>query len=204
MKIFVVLALFVLWFIGCNREVGYEPRNGDIIFQTSQSPQSVAIQKATKSRYSHMGIVFVENGQARVFEAVEPVKTTPLHEWISRGKNEHFVVKRLKRADELLTNESLERMKVIGKTKFLNLHYDKYFQWSDERIYCSELVWKVFKEAVGVEIGKLGTLGGFDLSDPVVQKLMFERFGGPVPEGEPVIAPVTMYESELLETVYEN
>ncbi len=204
MKIFVVLALFVLWFIGCNREVGYEPRNGDIIFQTSQSPQSVAIQKATKSRYSHMGIVFVENGPARVFEAVEPVKTTPLHEWISRGKNEHFVVKRLKRADELLTNESLERMRVIGETKYLNLHYDKYFQWSDDRIYCSELVWKVFKEAVGVEIGKLGSLGDFDLSDPTVQKLMFDRFGGPAPEDEPVIAPVTMYESDLLETVHEN
>ncbi len=28
----------------------YEPRNGDIIFQTSTSAQSLAIRKATKSR----------------------------------------------------------------------------------------------------------------------------------------------------------
>jgi hypothetical protein len=35
----------------------YEPRNGDIIFHTSRSAQSVAIQLATQSRYSHMGIV---------------------------------------------------------------------------------------------------------------------------------------------------
>jgi hypothetical protein len=40
---------------GCGR---YQPRNGDIIFQTSLSDQSVAIQAATKSPYSHLGIVY--------------------------------------------------------------------------------------------------------------------------------------------------
>jgi hypothetical protein len=33
-------------------------QNGDIIFQTSQSGQSKAIQIATDSKYSHMGIVY--------------------------------------------------------------------------------------------------------------------------------------------------
>ena len=33
-------------------------RNGDLIFQTSQSAQSRAIQLATHSAYSHCGILF--------------------------------------------------------------------------------------------------------------------------------------------------
>lgn len=35
-----------------------EIQNGDIIFQTSTSGQSKAIQIATGSKYSHMGIIY--------------------------------------------------------------------------------------------------------------------------------------------------
>ena len=55
-------------------------KNGDLIFQTSLSSQSQAIQLATNSKYSHCGIVYIENGQFYVFEAIQPVKTTPLDE----------------------------------------------------------------------------------------------------------------------------
>ena len=203
MKKCVVLVLLLLGCSGCNGEAGYSPKNGDIIFQTSQSTQSIAVQKATKSRYSHMGIVYVENGQGMVFEAVEPVKSTPLKEWTARGENGHYVVKRLARADELLTLPILKSMRKVGE-KYVGKPYDIYFQWSNDRIYCSELVWKVFQEAVGVEIGEMQTLGELDLSDPVVKKLMFDRFGGPAPAGEPVISPVAMFDSDLLVFVYEN
>ena len=150
-----------------------------------------------------MGIVYVENGQGVVFEAVEPVKSTPLKEWVARGENGHYVVKRLAQVDELLTSKTLKSMRKVGE-KFAGKPYDIYFQWSNERIYCSELVWKVFQESVGVEIGELQTLGTFDLSDPEVEKLMFDRFGGPAPDGEPVISPAAMFDSDLLVSVYEN
>ena len=55
-----------------------EVRDGDLIFQTSLSRQSEAIQKATKSRYSHCGLIFRKGGGFVVYEAVQPVKTTPL------------------------------------------------------------------------------------------------------------------------------
>ena len=42
------LALLCL-LAACARDGGYEPRNGDIVFQTSRSSQSLAIQLATKS-----------------------------------------------------------------------------------------------------------------------------------------------------------
>jgi hypothetical protein len=64
-----------------------EIKNGDLIFQTSLSEQSKAIQSATKSKYSHCGIIYRENKQYYVFEAVQPVKATALDRWIARGEN---------------------------------------------------------------------------------------------------------------------
>ena len=58
-----------------------ELQDGDIIFQTSKSSQSKAIQLATNSKYSHCGLIFKrKNGQDDwcVIEAVQPVKWTPL------------------------------------------------------------------------------------------------------------------------------
>jgi uncharacterized protein YycO len=186
--------------LACNRG-DYQPRDGDIIFHTSRSAQSLAIQKATGSRYSHMGIVYLEDGQPMVFEAVEPVKLTPLATWIARGVNGHYVVKRLADAETLLTPEALQRMLDIGKT-FEDRHYDLAFEWSDDRIYCSELVWKIYQRALGIEVGQLRTISDFDLSDPLVQAKVRERYGGPPPADETVISPADIYASDLLVTVF--
>ena len=60
-------------------------RDGDVIFQTSHSSQSLAIQRATGSPYSHMGLVFVRDHGPYVFEAEATVRFTPLDRWIHRG-----------------------------------------------------------------------------------------------------------------------
>jgi cell wall-associated NlpC family hydrolase len=144
-------------------------QNGDLIFQTSRSAQSKAIQAATKSKYSHCGIVYQVGENFFVFEAVQPVKLTPLQQWISRGKNGHYVIKRLRNADKILTDATLKKMKTEGE-KFVGKNYDLTFEWSDEKIYCSELIWKIFQRAAGIEIGKLEILGNFDLSHESVKK----------------------------------
>ncbi|MBP0020144.1 MAG: YiiX family permuted papain-like enzyme [Cyanobacteria bacterium SBLK] len=199
LKILPILVVVLGFFnYGCSEE--YEAQNGDIIFQTSRSSQSLAIQRATNSKYSHMGIIYIKGDRAFVYEAVEPVKLTPLNEWIDRGERGHYAIKRLVNAREKLTPEALEKMLAIGKT-FENKHYDLYFEWSDDRIYCSELVWKIYKRALDIEIGKLQTLGEFDLSDPIVQEKVRERFGDSIPHNETVISPAAIFTSEQLVTV---
>ena len=94
-------------------------------------------------------------------------------------------------------------MKEVGKL-YEGKPYDLYFEWNDERIYCSELVWKIYKNAIGLEIGKLELLKDFNLSSPEVKKKLRERYGENIPENETVISPVSMYNSELLKTVFEN
>ncbi|MDQ3190228.1 MAG: YiiX family permuted papain-like enzyme [Bacteroidota bacterium] len=178
-------------------------RDGDLIFQTSGSNQSQAIQLATGSKYSHCGIIYNLNGAYFVFEAIQPVTLTPLNKWIGRGEKGHYVVKRLKKADLILTPEVLQKMKQKGE-EFKGKNYDLYFEWSDEKIYCSELIWKIYKHATGLEIGKLEQLKDFDLSNNVVKEKMKERYGEKIPLEELVISPARIFHSDLLEIVKEN
>ena len=176
-------------------------QNGDIVFQVSQSSQSQAIQLATHSKYSHMGIVYFQGDRPYVYEAVQPVKLTPLNEWVQRGKGQHYIVKRLKNASTVLTPATLQKMKSIGE-QYRGKYYDIYFGWSDDRLYCSELVWKIYHEATGIEIGELQKIKDFDLSAQQVRTKIKERYGDHLPTEELVISPAAMFNSDKLVTVY--
>lgn len=178
-------------------------QNGDLIFHTSKSNQSQAIQIVTNSKYSHMGIIYKEGNEYYVYEAVQPVKLTRLKNWINRGENGTYVVKRLKNSSQLLTKEGLEKMKWVGQ-KYLGKDYDLRFEWSDDKIYCSELVWKIYKEALNIEIGTLEQMKDFDLSNKAVQRKVEERYGGKVPINEWVITPDRMFKSKKLITIEER
>jgi hypothetical protein len=135
-----------------------------------------------------------------VFHAVNPVSITPLKEWIGQGEGGHSVIKRPKKifgqADLTALDAAIERMN--GKP------YDKYFGWGDDKIYCSELVWKTYKEVLIFELCKLRKLKDFDLSSPLVRKMMKERYGNKVPLNEPVVAPSDIFESKELTLVEEK
>lgn len=178
-------------------------KSGDIIFQTSLSRQSKAIQLATNSKYSHCGLIYQEGNSYFVFEAVQPVKHTPLDKWIARGQDGKFVIKRLKNADKILIPETLKKMKQVGD-KFNGKNYDLTFEWSDDKIYCSELIWKIYYRAIGIEIGKLQKLKDFDLSNGTVKRKMHERYVDKIPSDEIVISPASIFESELLITIKAN
>ena len=175
-------------------------KEGDLIFQTSLSEQSKAIQLATKSKYSHCGLIYKEGNDFVVFEAVQPVKKTLLDKWIARGENGKYVIKRLKNAEQVLTPETLQKMKQVGN-EFNGKNYDLTFEWSDDKIYCSELIWKIYQRATNIEIGKLGKLSDFDLTNDVVKSKMKERYGDKIPKDELVISPAAIFDSDLLTTV---
>lgn len=176
-------------------------QDGDIVFQVLPSSQSKAIQLATHSKYSHVGIVFVVNGRPVVYEAVQPVRVTPLDRWVAQGGG-HFVAKRLE-DESLITPQVAAKMRQVG-SRFIGKNYDAYFEWSDERIYCSELVWKIYQEALGIEVGERKPLASYDLSHPQVQAKMKERYGNNPPLGELMISPGAMFESGQLKTVYSQ
>jgi hypothetical protein len=176
-------------------------REGDIIFQTNISPQCKAIELATHSKFSHCGLLFRGNPGWMVLEAVQPVSITPFDEWVVRGRY-RYTVMRLK-ADSLITSEVIAKMKEEGK-KYLGKSYDSYFGWSDEQIYCSELVWKIYHSTTGLEVGKPKPMREYDLSHPLVKATMKERYGNNVPLDEKMVSPGVIYESPLLIMVLER
>ncbi len=174
-------------------------QTGDMVFQQSRSAQSLAIQQATHSPYSHMGMIVTRQGQPYVLEAAARVAYTPLAQWVAQGERGHYVVKRL-RDTSLLTPRAREQLAKTGAA-YVGKPYDLVFAWSDEQIYCSELVWKIYQRALGVKVGALAPLKSFDLASPAVQAKMRERYGKNIPWEEPIISPAAMYESDQLVTV---
>lgn len=201
-----VFKAFVTAFLlmaACANSWAQDLRDGDIIFHTSRSEQSLAIQKATKSKYSHMGIVFFQKNKPFVYEAVNTVRFTPFSAWIARGAGGHYVVKRLRDVDKFLTPAAVAKLREAA-LKFEGRQYDPTFEWSDTKIYCSELVWKTYNRALGLEIGRLQKLGDFDLTDSIVKKKMTQRYGKNVPIHEPVISPAEMFSCPDLEVVVQR
>lgn len=181
----------------CARAAPPALRDGDLVFHASRSAQSLAIQRATGSRYSHMGVVLHRGGRPYVFEAVEPVRYTPLADWIARGQGGRYVAKRLRAPPDAA---QVRRLRAQAE-RLRGKHYDLAFGWSDQRIYCSELVYKLYDRAMGVRIGRLQRLREFELDDPAVKAKLRERYGARVPLDEPVVSPASMFDSPLLETV---
>ncbi|WP_294962978.1 YiiX family permuted papain-like enzyme [uncultured Gilliamella sp.] len=189
--------VFMLW-VSFVSGASYKPQDGDIIFQSLQSRQSQAVEQVTDSPYSHVGIIFINNGQPYVFEAISNVIYTPLNSWIARGNHKNYVIKRLK--DHNLSNDDIEKLKQVAST-FEGKPYDIWFGWDDNYMYCSELVWKIYDRALKLKIGQLQTIKEFDLSSPLVKQILKERYGNDIPYQETVISPVAMYNSPLLITV---
>lgn len=199
MKFFNLLQLVFL-LQGFNLYSQLTLKDGDILFQFSNSSQSKAVEIATNSPYSHCGIVFYENGQGYVYEAVQPVGKRKLEDWIASGIDGKYEVKRLKDTS-MLTPENLKIMKSYAASHF-GKNYDGCFNWSDKEMYCSELVWKVYNEKLGIKLAKLLPLRDFNIDAIEVRRIMQKRYGNNIPFDEPMIAPSQLYNSELLESPY--
>lgn len=177
-------------FYNFNKNTNY--KDGDIIFQTTSGPTGKAIQLATHSKYNHCGVLFYENNKWIVYEAVQPVRKTSLEEFNARGKG---IVRRL--GNKTLSKEDINKLKTLFKT-YEGKDYDEAFNWSDERIYCSELVYKLYNNGLQIELCKSRQLSDFDLNHPLVKEKLNEKYGNKIPLNEPMVSPEDIYKSALL------
>lgn len=168
------------------------------------SPQSTLIRPLARSPYTHCGIVVRHKGRWLVLEAVQSVKLTPLAAWTARGAGGHYVLKRLKNADAALTPDVLERMRRLG-LGMLGRAYDRQFRWSDAKLYCSELVWKLYRRGAGITLCKPQHFRDFNPARPSLAGEAARRYGKNMPPpDEPVVTPAALYDSPLLRIVREE
>lgn len=198
-KIFVIPFVVIILSFNCTTK-NQKFNDGDIIFHTSLSKQSKMLEMATNSKFTHVGVIFYKKGKPYVFEAVQPVKITPLSEFINRGKNKHYKVMRYNKP---LSLEQKNNMMSWAK-KQLGKSYDIKFQWSNNKMYCSELVWKMFN-SVGITICDTKNFSDFNLSHSLVQSAIQNRYNKQnFEKNEIVVAPVDISESNNLETIFSN
>ncbi len=199
MKKSIVISSVVITIIALVAFKPNEPvyKDGDIIFQTTSGDVGKAIQIASHSQYNHCGMLFYENGIWMVYEAVQPVSKITLKNFNKRGKG---VVYRLKNRDAVLTTDAIVKLKATYAV-FNNKNYDDKYMWSDTEIYCSELVYKLYKNALNIEVCTLKKLSDYDLSNPLVKEKLKEKYNGKIPLQETIVAPSDIANSSMVELV---
>lgn len=178
-----------------GQEQPFALREGDIVFSSSVKGQGEAIIAATKSPYTHCGIMVESQGRLMVLEAVQPVRLTSLETFIAHGVREKFIAKRLARG---VTPEGYQQAKNWASAQ-IGRNYDPWFSWDDKRLYCSELVWKIYHKA-GVELCPLRRFRDYDLQHPAVRRIIEQRYGtiSRVPLDGNIVAPSDLAASPLL------
>lgn len=182
----------------------YNPREGDIVFQsltkTKLLPKTElvrAIEGITRSNYSHCGVVVKRNGEWYVNEALFDVHDAPLFTWVLRGRGAKFAVYRLK--DEY-TKDIPQFIEALEP--FQGKPYDYKFKMDDDFLYCSELVYKAFKQTTGEELGELDKLG--ELNWQPFESTIRKYEGGPPPLNRDIITPVAVSRASQLTKVFSN
>lgn len=166
-------------------------KTGDIIFRKGISLVSRMVLVADgSSPYSHTGIVLRKGNSFLVIHSVpaeskedkDVVKSEKIEEFLLKDRAEEAAVYRFK--DEL-SEENIEAL-----SQFVQFHsenktpFDDYFDLNnDEKLYCTELVWKAYLQA------------GIDLIDS-----KFDNLNLPMVKGDQIL-PGTILKSKLLKQV---
>jgi hypothetical protein len=180
-------------------------RSGDIVFQDSSphSGQAPAIKALTRSQWSHCGIYFERPGGAVVIDGNGSTRAVAWQNWRNHGDGGRFAAYRVRNQ---LSDEQVRGLWTAA-TRYDGRPYDLRFAWDDANIYCSELIWKAYRDALGLQVGRVQRLRDFDLRSPLAEPLI-TRDGGwgsvAIAEAhgdERVVSPQAIVESELLQRV---
>lgn len=169
---------------------------GDVVLQLSRSRQALGIAWATRSRWTHVGLVDLDrDGNPVVIEAIGHVSATPWAAFRARGRGDVLVL----RARGL---SPAARAQVVAEARrFLGRPYDLRFGWGDDRLYCSELVTKAFARGAHLAVGTRQRLGELHLTG--LEGAIRARWGE-VPRDLRLVTPASIAGDPHLQRVYEG
>jgi hypothetical protein len=209
LRLLIGLALCI--FVGCHSErksaaasAEYEPQAGDFVFQSlPHNPLIDAIEGSSGSPFSHCGVVKKRDAVKPhdpfwvVIEAIGPVKETPLSWWITQGRGSAYVVYRL--------NDPLAKKIpaiIAAAEKYEGRPYDIHYDMDDEKIYCSELLYKAVRDASGKKLGKIRRLG--ELNWRPYEQVIRSIENGNLPLDREMITPRDFSEAPELQQVFRS
>ena len=171
-----ILVILLVLFCGACRRSGdlSALSEGDIIFIETRSFQSKFVKMGMMSIWSHCGIAVDTPEGVQVMEADTTVRIIPVEQFIDKSVGRKYIVKR---PTQRLTAP-------IDKEEWLGRWYDLNFSFDNEEVYCSELVWLIYK-AQGIELCSPVKINEhFTVRFPIIRRALAER--GISPEQEAV------------------
>lgn len=138
----IVLILLVLLCSSCRRGGDLSTlKEGDILFIETTSFQSKFLKMGMLSIWSHCGIAVNTPEGVQIMEADTTVRILPVERFIDKSVGKKYIIKR---PEQQLTQP-------IDQEKWLGRWYDLKFSFDNEEVYCSELVWLIYKDQ-GIEL----------------------------------------------------
>lgn len=156
-------------------------QEGMVIFHESHSDQSSMIKTVTVSRWTHCGIVVKTSEGLKVLEASKTVRLVPVEEFCKRGKGGDYIV--------CLPTKKLT--KPISYKKYLGQPYDEQFKFNNGKMYCSELVWLIYKDQ-GIEICSPRRVGTYPLYWLPTKNVRTEIKKRKISASQPTVSPVRL------------
>ena len=150
-------------------------KSGDIIVRKGGGALSYAIMNTTKEPYSHCGIIVRNHDSLTVIHAIadilsesneDGVQAISLNNFVRLTTDSMLFVCRPIFEDSLGIKLANEAIIMLNK----KLPYDHRYNLSSEnKIYCSELIYRAFLNATGQNVFKIKKVGKLDI-------LLFETF----------------------------
>lgn len=170
-----LLILLVLLCCSCRRGGDLSAlREGDILFIETKSFQSKFIKLGMMSIWSHCGIAVDTPEGVQIMEADTTVRILPVERFIDKSVGQKYIIKR----------PVQQLVAPIDKEEWLGRWYDLKFSFDNEEVYCSELVWLIYKSQ-GIELCPPVKINEhFTVRFPIIQRALSER--GISPEQEAV------------------
>jgi uncharacterized protein YycO len=170
-----------------------ELQNGDLIFRRGRSIESqIVLLTDRNSKYSHVGIIYLKDKKPFVVHSVpsengteyELIKMERVEKFLSEDKAAQFAVFRL---EDSLMNTTRVASEFAYNYYLNKFRFDNQYDLnSDTKLYCTELIWKAYKNA-GVDLVQNRL---HDINFIVINKKM--------------IMPSSIIKSRLLQKVYSN
>ena len=209
-----ILVSIFLWMIASGvltAQEDFQMKEGDLLFQDSDcGPLCEAIERVTMGYHeadlSHVGIVHQKAGNWFVIEAISGgVAETPLQNFLDRSYDTNgkpkVIAGRLKRPYQSLIPDALDKAIELKVEP-----YDEVYKMGDDRYYCSELIYEIFKSAnQGKNVFKLFPM---TFKDPDTRETFpaweayFHELGHPIPEDKPGLNPGGISRSDALRIVH--
>ena len=187
-------------------------RPGDLLFQDLDCGGTCqAIEKTTRgirgAHLSHIGMVSsVRGSDIKVIEALPGgVRETPLKAFLARSLDPVQRPKVL--VGRVFGFSRADHQRVISRARsYLGVAYDPVFNMESRAVYCSELLYKAFKEAN--DSVPMFSLSPMTYKDPEKGEFFtawqeyFDRQKAPIPEGKPGLNPASMSRSPSITIVH--